>query len=458
MSLRGRLTVMSALIVGAILALVSAICFVVMRGELRSQIDDSLRAQADLIRHAPITSEFGRNRFPGRIPEPPKSSGGAAPYSQFISQGGRIRRVARDDVRLPVDARDREIARLGAGSVLRDRESAGVHLRVVTIPVRGKGAVQLGRSLESIDAVLARLRILLAVLVAGGLGLAAALSRLFSRPVIAPIADLTAATEHIEATGDLSRRVTTARSDEVGRLAARFNGMLERLQATQRALEASTASQRQLVADASHELRTPVASLRTNIEVLLASDEIDPDDRRSLLADVVEQTEELSSVVTDLIDLARGDEPPDDREDVDLAAVAREAIERARRHAPKLDFDAELEPWSVTGSAERLGRALNNLLDNAAKFSPQASAVHVSLERGTLRIRDHGPGVPEDELPHIFDRFYRGRTVAGVHGSGLGLAIVKQVADSHGATLEAISSPGGGLIVEMRFAADGTDS
>ncbi|MCW2990030.1 MAG: sensor histidine kinase [Solirubrobacterales bacterium] len=451
MSLRGRLTLMSAAIVGAILVLAAVICFLVMRGELRGQIDDSLRAQAALIRHAPARRLTDAN-LPNRLPGPPKRAGGTAPFAQFIEASGAIRTIPADEVRLPVDDRDRAVARGSTTTVLRDRQADGVHVRMITVPVTGGGALQLARSLESTDRALSRLRILLGVLALGGVALAAALSRLFSRRVIAPIADLTAATEHIEATGDLGRRVLTTRADEVGRLAGRFNGMLDRLQATQGALEASTAAQRQLVADASHELRTPVASLRTNIEVLLAGDRIDPDERRALLADVVGQTEELTAVVTDLIDLARGDRPPEDLEDLDLAAIADEAIRRAALHAPTIRFDARLEPFALMGSTVRLARAVNNLLDNAAKFSPPGSTVDVTLRDGRLRVRDHGPGVAEDERSHIFDRFYRGASAAGAAGSGLGLAIVKQVADAHGASLTAANAPGGGLAIELAFA------
>ena len=205
---------------------------------------------------------------------------------------------------------------------LSDRTADGVHLRVITVPIGGLGAVQLGRSLDSVDAALGRLRIVLVLLVAAGIAFAAAMTRLFARPVIRPIAELTRAAEHIEATGDLGRRIGARGEDEVGRMAQRFDAMLDRVQVSQ-------AAQRRLVADASHELRTPVTSLRTNVEVLLAGAALEEGERRALLRDMVEQSEELSGLVGDLIELARGDEGDPAIEEVALDALVADAIARA---------------------------------------------------------------------------------------------------------------------------------
>jgi len=164
---------------------------------------------------------------------------------------------------------------------------------------------------------------------------------------------------------------------------------------------------------------------------------------------VVEQTEELSALVTDLIELARGDQPGDELQDVRLDALVAEALERARRHAPGVEFAADLEPVAVDGVPERLGRAVNNLLDNAAKFSPDGGRVEVTLRGGALTVRDHGPGVPAADLPHIFDRFYRAGNAREQAGSGLGLAIVRQVAERHGGSVAAAAADGGGLAVTL---------
>jgi two-component system sensor histidine kinase MprB len=187
-----------------------------------------------------------------------------------------------------------------------------------------------------------------------------------------------------------------------------------------------------------------VTSLRTNIEVLLAGGELPDDDRRRLLEDVRAETEELSALITDVIELARGDEPLSGVEEVQLDAIVSEAVARAQRRRPSVTFAAELEPTVVEGLPDRLGRAVDNLLDNAAKYSPAGSVVEVVLRNGELSVRDHGPGVPDAERSHVFDRFYRGATARGRPGSGLGLAIVRQVAETHGGSIAVHAGAGGG--------------
>jgi two-component system, OmpR family, sensor histidine kinase MprB len=294
--------------------------------------------------------------------------------------------------------------------------------------------------------VLARLRFLLVALVVLGTAFAAVMARLFSRPVMQPITDLTRTAEHIETTGDLGRRLGARGTDEVGRMAERFDAMLDRVQASQIA-------QRRLVADASHELRTPVTSLRTNMEVLLAGAQLEEGERRALLRDMVGQSEELSALVGDLIELARGEEGDPPAEDVALDRVVAEAVERARRHAPGVRFRTDLAPCTLQGLPDRLGRAVNNVLDNAARFSPAGGVVEVVLRDGTLSVRDHGPGVAEEELALLFERFYRGASARERQGSGLGLAIVRQVVESHRGTVEAANADGGGLVLRLTFPA-----
>jgi two-component system sensor histidine kinase MprB len=212
--------------------------------------------------------------------------------------------------------------------------------------------------------------------------------------------------------------------------------------------------QRRLVADASHELRTPVTSLRTNIEILERADELPAGERSRLIADVVEQLEELSSLITDLIELAREDEHVDAREDVRLDVLVAEAVERARRHAPTARFEVNLEPTLVSGVPGRLDRAVNNLLDNAVKFAGTEKPIEVRLHDGELEVRDHGPGIDAADLPHVFDRFWRGDRSRALPGSGLGLAIVRQVAELHAGSVSADAAPGGGTVVRLRVPAE----
>jgi two-component system sensor histidine kinase MprB len=297
--------------------------------------------------------------------------------------------------------------------------------------------------------VLSKLRVILALVFLAGVALAAGLGRLAARRVLTPLAEVTATAQLIGETDDLSQRLEIRADDEVGQLAERFNVMLERLEISRVALDASVASQRQLVADASHELRTPVTSLRTNIEVLLSGGVVDEEDRRQLLADVVEQSEELSTLVADLIDVARGDVPPEHLEDARLDRLVESALERARRHSPGVDFTADLKPVVVTGSAERLMRAINNLLDNASGHTAPGTPVHVTVDGGGVTVRDSGQGISEQDLPHLFDRFYRGENSRARQGSGLGLAIVRQVAEQHGGTISAANAPDGGAVFTL---------
>jgi two-component system sensor histidine kinase MprB len=403
--LRRRLALTTTAIVAAVVVLAALACYLVMRSELRDQVDEQLSRQGTLVeRFAPgIRRPFGFGGGPPiDVPIPPAREGGAAPYAQLVAPDGEARSFGRGGD-LPVTDADRAIAAGDGAQRLSDREVDGEHVRVITAPVAGGGAVMLGRSLEGVDRVLARLRLLLGLLCLAGVGLAAWLGR---------------------------------------RAADRFAAVLDRL-------ERSRTAQRQLVADASHELRTPVTALRTNAELLLEQEDLPPDQRRALLADVVDQTEELTALVADLIELARGDQPAAEAQDVRLDGLVAEAVERARRHAPQVRFTTDLAPVAVDGVPDRLGRAVNNLLDNAAKYSPPGGAVHVTLRGDTLTVRDHGPGVPPDELPHIFDRFFRAGNARDQPGSGLGLAIVKQVAERHGGSVAAAAAPGGGLEVAL---------
>jgi two-component system sensor histidine kinase MprB len=229
--------------------------------------------------------------------------------------------------------------------------------------------------------------------------------------------------------------------------------MIQRLEASRTELDESVRSQRQLVADASHELRTPVTSLRTNIELLLEHPDLREDERRRMLADVVEQTEELSGLVSDLIELARGDLPPEAAEEVRLDDIVAESVERAGRNFPQIHLRTTMRPVLVTGMPERLGRAVNNLLDNAARHSPPDGIVEVEVSAHGVSVRDHGPGVAKADLPYVFDRFYRGAGARSKQGSGLGLAIVRQVAEQHGGSVEVDNAPDGGAVFKLRLPA-----
>ena len=445
MALRHRLTILTAATVGITVVLISLVAYVALRSELRGQVDDALYSQYQQVR------QTGRLivRQGLEFPDPSARAGGPAGPVQVITSDGNIYIRAQGDLDVPVDRDDRLVAGGRAATVLRDSHSDDVHLRVLTVSVPGGGAIQFVRSLRNVDATLSRLKLLLALLCFAGTLLAALFGRLFGRQVIQPVTDLTAAAEHITQTEDLGRRIEVPGDDEVGRMAARFNTMLDTLEGSRRALDDSVHAQRQLVADASHELRTPVTSLRTNIEVLLAGGELPDDDRRRLLEDVRAETEELSALITDVIELARGDRQPQEPEDVRLDLVAADAIERTRRNRPGVEFSPELEETLVRGVPSTIERAVSNLLDNAAKWSPPGATVEVTVRDGELLVRDHGPGISDEDVPFVFDRFYRAPSARSMPGSGLGLAIVRQVAEAHGGTVVVEAPEGGGTRMRL---------
>jgi two-component system, OmpR family, sensor histidine kinase MprB len=446
------MAVATAVAVGIAVVLAAAVAYAVVRGELRGQVDDQLAEQAGLVQGVEerLRPEIGRRlRHLGMppprrgfgIPALPIERGGSAAYVQYVPPAGGPA-VTFTGPELPVDDQARAVADGERSKFLADVDVDDDHVRVLTAPLEGGGALRLARSLESTDAVLARLRWVLLALVLGGIALAALLGRLAARHLVAPVRRVSEAARHIADTEDLGRRIEVTSNDEVGELAERFNAMLD-------TLEGSIAAQRQLVADASHELRTPVTSLRTNIEVLAESD-LDAAERARVIADVEAQAEELSLLVADLIELARGEQGSPAYEDVRLDELASEAIERARRHAPAVEFDAQLEPAVVDGVPDRLARAVNNLLDNAARHGTR---VVVRTGVDGISVRDNGPGVDPADLPHIFDRFYRGAADRGRSGTGLGLAIVRQVAEQHGGSVVAANADGGGAAFELRLPA-----
>ncbi len=448
MPLRRRLGWAAAGAVGVAVILAAAVCYFVVRDQLRGQIDKQLTAQEHVMMTTPnYAIGGGGGYFPGLS----ANAGGRAQYTQVLGPNGTPI-ITSGGLRLPTDATTTAVASGHQRSALQDVSVDGNQLRLLTFhveaslgenPVESLG-IQLARPLGPTQTVLTHLRLILLLVCALGMALAAVLGRLAASRVIKPLAEVTATAELIGETDDLSRRITVRTEDEVGQLATRFNAMLERLEHSRAELDASVQAQRQLVADASHELRTPVTSLRTNVEVLLESDKLDPDDRRQLLHDVVEQSDELTALVGDLIEMARGDLPSGATEDVRLDRIVEEAVGRARRNTPEVEVRAELEPVVVEGNAERLHRVINNLLDNAARHSAEGGVIEVAVDRSGIRVRDHGNGIDEQDLPHVFERFYRGANARGRQGSGLGLAIVRQVAEQHGGSVSAANAPGGG--------------
>ncbi len=445
MPLNRRLAFASGVAVAIAVVIAAVVCYLVVKGQVLGQVDGALNNQAAMVQQNPDTLLHNRT-----LPSLSPGAGGPPQYWQVVNPAGAA--DASSGLRLPINNATIDAAQgQSDANFFTDTTVDGTHLRMLTIPLQNGGALQLADSLAGADHVLSHLQLILVLLCVGGIALAAALGRIAARRVLAPLAEVAQTASYISVTDDLSRRLKIHADDEVGQLAERFNAMLAHLEQSRSDLDESVRAQRQLVADASHELRTPVTSLRTNIEVLLQGGELREEDRRRLLTDVVEQSEELSTLVSDLIELARGDEPSGAAEDVRLDRVVEESLTRARRNAPDLEFVARLQPVTLEGVAERLGRAVNNLLDNASRHSPPGGAVEVDVGAAGVRVRDHGPGIDAEDLPHVFDRFYRGANVRGQQGSGLGLSIVRQVAQQHGGAVSAENAPGGGAAFTIQL-------
>ena len=442
MSFERRVTIAAASAVAVAVVLASLASYLVVRHELSHSINTSLNRALGGVRSTPDVNILRRARHPHEID--------AAGIVQMVGPGGQVTLAAQVVTPLPVSKAITALARAGRGKLTFETHYDGSDVRVLAAGIKPGLAVEIDRSLSELDSTLSELRLILLVVAASGIALAALLGWFVARTTLAPVRRLTAAAEHVAATNDLAARIDDTRRDELGSLARSFNAMLGALDGTIRALDESARAQRQLVADASHELRTPVTSLRTNIEILQRSDGLAPADRTRLIADVVEQLEELSALVGDLIELARDDEHVEPLEEIRLDILVAEAIEWAKLHSPNARFDVDLEETVISGVPSRIGRAVNNLLDNAVKFAGTAAPIEVRLHDGELAIRDHGPGIDPDDLPHIFDRFFRGSRSRALPGSGLGLAIVRQVAERHAGSVSAGPAPGGGTIVRLR--------
>ena len=440
MSFRARIALASAAGVALAVVLASLLVYVVARGQLRAPIDEALERRALELELKPLGRFQAGNGREYLAVEP---EFGQVGFIQHVSPEGKTLVPPLQDLELPVDERVIGVAARGHDAFWTDTEVENVQMRVFTFAYPG-GAVQVARPLTEVHQSLERLGVLLLLIAAGGIGLAAVLGLIVSRAALQPVTRLTKTAERVSVTGDLSERIDVTGRDELSRLATSFNTMLA-------ALEESTRAQRQLVADASHELRTPLTSLRTNIEVLASDRALPAEERGRLLSDVVEQLEEMTTLISELIELARTEQQAAVPEDVRLDLLTAEVIERVRRNRPGVEFEATLEECVVHGVPGTIERAIGNLLDNAAKWSPPGAQVEVDVRDGRVVVRDHGPGIADEDLPFVFDRFYRARAARGMPGSGLGLAIVRQVAESHGGDVVAERAEGGGTRMILRL-------
>ncbi|MFN2494718.1 MAG: ATP-binding protein [Pseudonocardiaceae bacterium] len=441
MSLRTRVAALAAFCVASAVALISLAGFVTVRTSLYDQLDATLLQRADSLRSTLASAE--------QLEGIPQELFIAADIRVGVVDGQTGRGVATGEL----DLGPTELA-VARGQLPQWVRTDRVHdLRIAAVRAGPSTALVVAQPLDVTRTTLSRLGLVFALVGGAGVLLAAAVGTAAAQAGLRPVQRLTEATERIARTGDL-RPIAISGDDELARLTGSFNSMLS-------ALAESQERQRRLVADASHELRTPLTSLRTNLELLAASDRpgaptLSEQDRAEISDDVRAQVEELSTLVGDLVELAREDAPQVVHEPVELAEVVERALARAGRRAPGVCFDVELAPWSLLGDANALERAVLNLLDNAAKWSPAGATVTVRLTpsgHGTavLEVADAGPGIAEADLPYVFERFYRSQSARTQSGSGLGLAIVAQVAARHGGSVRAGRSRAGGALMTLEL-------
>jgi two-component system sensor histidine kinase MprB len=447
-SFRVRLGALVAVAVGVTMAVSALVAYFVVHHQLYNQVDSSLQAEvAAALSHGgfdPLQEGTFFRQYNGTLVQVIDAGNPTPTYFSLIGTG------APD---LPISGTDAAIASAKSpGPAFRDIRYEGQAYRMITVAAQDRAtgssaAIQLARPLTDIATSLRELRLILWLVAIGGVGVAVGLGYLIGRATIRPVERLTAAAEHVAATQNLSAKIDDRGEDELARLAHAFNEML-------RALASSRQQQAQLISDAGHELRTPLTSLRTNIEVLLRVRELPVADRAELLTDVQAQLEELTTLIGDVVELGREDELQSEPIEVRLDHIVERAVERARRRAPSLRFDVELTPGSVRAQPSLLERAILNVLDNAAKWSPPNGTVHVRLRRTQvwgLDVLDEGPGIAAADLPYVFDRFYRSDAARALPGSGLGLAIVRQVVTAHGGAVWATSPPSGGTLIHMEL-------
>lgn len=456
-SFRSRITMLVVVAVGLSVALGSLISYIAISHAVTSSLDNDLRQKTAI-----ISNSF----LPSYILSPNQQEEIAASNALVVTDA-RVTVVLSDGEAIvppptqvmegnskqsvqplaPWGGPEVQVAQRQTGPSLRTVNYQGVNYRVYAVPDPNiaDAAVVVAVPLSETEATLSTLATISIIVGLIGIAIAAAAGFAIGRAALRPIEQLSQATEYIAHTGDL-RSLPVTGNDELAQLTRNFNTMLE-------ALARSQDHQKRLVADAGHELRTPLTSMRTNLD-LLAQVMASPDDARlpqeeriALMNDVRAQMEELSVLIADLVELSRDERPEHAIERLDLRDVVERASERVQRRAPTLTYDLRLAPWFLDGDAASLERLVTNLMDNAAKWSPENGTVTVTLGDGLLQVADQGPGIAEADLTHVFERFYRSPEARATPGSGLGLAIVRQIAENHGGRVAAARAPGGGALL-----------
>ncbi|MGQ0843606.1 MAG: HAMP domain-containing sensor histidine kinase [Sporichthyaceae bacterium] len=448
LTLKVRVGALVALVVGATIAITSLAAFFTISAQVEASFEKGVINRTQALVLTP------RENFVALV-QNSKGIFGAADIRMAIVYADATPLSSGPEDTPPFGAPEVDVARRagqpGADGSVRRATRDGQEYVVVALPKVQendlKSAFVLAQSTADTERTLRSLGTALLIIGIAGVALATYAGVLVARQGLRPVGRLTAAAEEVARTGEL-RPIKVHGDDELARLGKAFNSMLS-------TVEKSRERQRRLVADAGHELRTPLTSLRTNLDLLKQAEgtglRLSLQDRSELLEDVRAQVEELTVLVSDLVELARDDVEKHEGSPVDMAEVVSAAVERARRRAPEVTFDVRTRPWTVFGDARALERAVLNLLDNAGKYSPAGATVTVRLSDGVVSVADEGPGIAEADLPFVFERFYRAEDSRDMPGSGLGLAIVRQAAERHGGTVTADRAPQGGALMRMRL-------
>jgi two-component system, OmpR family, sensor histidine kinase MprB len=442
-SLRLRVALTAAVAVLVTIAVSSVALYFGVRQHLYDQVDASLSKVRAVPGALAAFQQLEHALESGLPPGAVHALEGQQDYIQFVDGEGRVTAHLQPTA-FPASDLARLVARGTHPDAFFNVTADGSPIRVYAFHLDYTTAVEVGHSLSDVTSVLHDVLAVTAVVAAAGVALAVVIGALVAFAALRPVRRFSAAVRAVAETGELSHHVQVSGHDEFSQVASGFNAMLD-------ALGESLSRQRRLVADASHVLRTPLATVRTNVEVLRRADELDASERAQLIRDTVAQIAELTHLVNNLIELARGEEETGAFGTVRLEDLVASIVEEARRNYPSVPFDLSTVPSTVWGSPDRLSKALGNLLDNAAKWTRPSTPVEVTVEDRSVTVRDHGPGVDAADVPRIFDRFYRSLSARGVPGSGLGLAIAKQAVEAHGGHIEVRDAAGGGAEFAVRF-------
>ena len=442
--LRDRLAALVAAAVASAVAVTGIAAWLITNVTVYNQLD------AELVDIAAVTANWVAVDIEGMGGLDSNALKAANVTVMLLRSDGRLTTLPGEKVSTNPGSEELSVARRQQGSSARTGiASNGEPYRIVAVPFQStteKFALVLGRPLEATNNIMGTLAWSLVLFGVLGAAVSSAIGFVIARSAIRPVQRLTEAVTRVTDTNELTP-ITVDGSGELADLGRSFNTMLG-------TLASSRERQKRLIADAGHELRTPLTALRTNVELLVADERSNmlPEGARSdILRDIAGQLGEFTTLVGDLVHLSREDVVEPHPEPIDLRDVINSAIARAKRRGPSLSFDVELNPLYLVGEPDSLERAITNLLDNAVKFSPPGGTIHVLLEGDRLRISDQGPGIPDDELPHVFDRFWRSPSARNAPGSGLGLSIVAQTIKAHGGWVKAGRSAEGGAEFIVRL-------